>query len=97
MGIAYNFKCEKCGCIEYVEAENEYEKVLICKNCTEGYVVEQKKIRPQLNIPRCPICQSTNLTKITNATKVAKIAAFGIFGIGDTGKTWRCNNCGSKF
>lgn len=44
MGITYNFSCDKCGCKEYLEAENDYEKVLICKNCANGYVVEQKKL-----------------------------------------------------
>lgn len=50
-----------------------------------------------LNIPKCPICQSTNLSKITATKKVMKIAAFGIFGMGDNGKTWKCDSCGSKF
>ena len=97
MEKAYDFKCEKCGCTEYAYAENNFEKVLICKKCLNGYVIEQKMVRPQLNIPKCPICQSTDLSKITNATKMTKIAVFGIFGLGDTGKTWKCNNCGSKF
>lgn len=97
METTYDFKCDKCGCTEYVVAENEFEKVLICKNCINGYVVEQKKIRPVVNIPHCPICNSTNLSKISTTKKVAKIAAFGIFGMGDNGKTWKCNDCGSKF
>lgn len=50
-----------------------------------------------INIPKCPICQSTNLSKIASTKKAMKIAAFGIFGMGDNGKTYKCNNCGSKF
>lgn len=97
MAVSYDFKCDKCGNTTYLEAENEFEKVIICKKCAKGYVVEQKKERPQPNIPKCPICQSTNLKKITATQKAAKIAAFGIFGMGDNGKVWKCNNCGSKF
>lgn len=61
-------------------------------DCVSSYIPQQT-----LNIPHCPICNSTNLSKITTTKKVAKIAAFGIFGMGDNGKTWKCNNCGSKF
>lgn len=55
------------------------------------------KTNTVINIPKCPICQSTSLSKITTTKKAMKIAAFGIFGMGDNGKTWKCNSCGSKF
>lgn len=97
MGITYNFSCDKCGCKEYLEAENDYEKVLICKNCANGYVVEQKKIRPQPNIPKCPTCGSTNIKKISCLSKAGSVALFGIFSIGKVSKQWKCNNCGSEW
>lgn len=97
MSDEYNFRCTKCGNTEYIVAENDREKVLICNKCAEGQVIEKKESSPHQNIPKCPICQSTNLSKICTTKKVAKIVAFGIFGMGDNGKTWKCNNCGSKF
>lgn len=69
---------------------NRYNEVQSNKNnCVKNNIV--------LNVPKCPICQSTNLSKITATKKAMKIAAFGIFGMGDNGKTWKCHNCGSKF
>lgn len=56
-----------------------------------------KNSAKQINVPKCPICQSTNLSKISTVKKATKIGLFGIFGAGDVGKTWKCNSCGSKF
>lgn len=96
MGITYNFLCDKCGCNEYLEAENDYEKVLICKNCANGYVVEQKMIRPALNIPKCPTCNSTNIEKISATSKVVGAVAFGLFS--KTARSqFKCKNCGAKW
>lgn len=51
-----------------------------------------------LNVPRCPICNSTNIKKITLSTRAVKTAAFGVVGaVDDAGKTYKCGNCGSKF
>lgn len=78
----------------WIEFKNKYGT-----SKTNGYIKDKEKLTVQqtLNIPKCPICQSTNLSKITATKKAMKIAAFGIFGMGDNGKTWKCNNCGSKF
>lgn len=96
MGITYNFKCDTCGCETYLVAENEYEKVLICEQCAECYVVEHKKNKPQTNIPQCPYCHSTNLKKISTSGRIVSV---GIFGLGSSkiGKQWHCNNCKSDF
>ena len=51
MDSSYDFVCEKCGCKTYVVAENEYQKVLLCENCAEGYVVEQKNQYQSLIFP----------------------------------------------
>ena len=93
MGISYNFICDKCGCKEYLEAENDYEKVLICKNCANGYVIEQKKFRPIPNTPHCPVCNSTEIEKISATSKVAGAVAFGLFSK-KINKTFKCKNCG---
>lgn len=72
--------------VEKLVKEHLYDESILFSNKAET-----------INVPKCPICQSTNLSKISATKKVAKIAAFGIFGMGDNGKTWKCNNCGSKF
>lgn len=92
MSITYNFKCDKCGSEKYLVAENEYEKVLICDECAECYVVEQKKIRPPLNTPHCPTCNSTDIKRISATAKVTNVAMFGLFG-NKRKKTFHCNNC----
>ena len=93
MGITYNFLCDKCGCNEYLEAENDYEKVLICKNCASGYVVEQKKIRPTSDIPKCPTCGSTNIEKIGGLERGASVVMWGLFSK-KINKSFKCKSCG---
>lgn len=98
MGITYNFLCDKCGCKEYLEAENDYEKVLICKNCAEGYVVEQKQQRPiqPTNQVTCPFCQSNNIHKISGTERAVSIVGLGIFSK-KINKSFKCKNCGGTF
>lgn len=96
MDVPYDFKCDKCGSEKYLVAENEYEKVLICDECAECYVVEQKKIRPTLNTPHCPTCGSTNIEKITATSKVVDTVVFGLFGT-KRHKSFRCNSCGYEW
>lgn len=92
MEITYNFSCDECGCKEYLEAENEYEKVLICKNCAKGYVVEQKKIRPAMNVPQCPTCGSTKIEKIGTVERATSIIGLGLLSK-KINKTYKCLNC----
>ena len=92
MDNSYEFKCDKCGNETYLEAENEYEKILICERCIECYVVERKKIRQQPNIPKCPTCSSTNIKKISSTSKAINTATFGLLGT-KRFKTFHCNNC----
>lgn len=90
---------------DYDKATNYYMLVTGCdksiaREAVLKYVNDLEHVKsriPQLNIPQCPICQSTDLSKISTTKKVAKIATFGLYGAGDIGKTWKCNNCGSKF
>lgn len=96
MNDKYSFKCEKCGNETYLEAENDYEKVLICEKCAECYVVEQKQIRPQQNIPHCPTCISTNIKKISTTSKAVNVALFGLLG-NKRKKQFHCNNCGYEW
>lgn len=92
MNVTDNFKCEKCGSNKYLVAENEYEKVLICDECAECYVVEQKKIRPTSNVPKCPTCGSSDIEKISVTSKAVDTVIFGILGT-KRYKTFRCNKC----
>lgn len=92
MGITYDFKCDKCGNETYLEAENEYEKVLICEKCAECYLIEQKQPRVPV-IPRCPTCQSTNIKKLDIIDRGISV---GIWGTASNkfNKTFKCKNCG---
>lgn len=50
-----------------------------------------------LNIPKCPTCQSTNVAKISLANKAGKVALVGVFAIGKVSKTFKCNACGYEW
>ncbi len=69
--------------------EIEHERI---KN---GYYV--KSYEQTVNVPRCPICQSTRLAKITTGRKILESGFGGIWGMDVMGKTYECRNCGSKF
>lgn len=89
--------CESCNHFEDIYVSEELKQYWENQAKEKEQAELNAKIQANINIPKCPICQSTNLSKITATKKVMKIAAFGIFGLGDNGKTWKCNNCGSKF
>lgn len=57
----------------------------------------QSKIATQMNIPKCPICNSPKIHKISLTNKAGSIALFGIFSAGHVSKTFKCDNCGAKF
>lgn len=105
--------CDDCGRSNLVTmdkiaeiAEEEYVIVkdgvsLICRGCGkvhEGNKIAYKpKSRPVVNLPRCPVCQSTNLKKISAGSKVLAAVTIGNFAIPYTSKTFDCKNCGYKF
>lgn len=96
MNDKYSFKCEKCGNETYLEAENDYERVLICEKCAECHVVEQKQIRPQPNAPHCPTCNSMNIKRISSTRKIAGALGFGL--LSKTARSqFECLDCGYKW
>jgi predicted Zn-ribbon and HTH transcriptional regulator len=48
----------------------------------------------QLNVPRCPTCQSTKIEKISKKSKVGSAVLWGVFALGKVSKTFKCKNCG---
>ena len=84
---------------EYVMLKEDV--TLKCSGCGkvhEGNKITYKpKSRPVVNLPRCPICQSTNLKKITAGSKVLAAITVGNFAIPYASKTFECKNCGYKF
>lgn len=50
------------------------------------------EIKPVVNTPHCPTCNSTNIKRISTTTKVTNIAMFGLLG-NKRKKTFHCNNC----
>lgn len=49
-----------------------------------------------INVPKCPTCQSTNIKKISGLSKAGSVAMWGIFSR-KVHKQWHCNNCGSEW
>lgn len=74
-------KCEKCG-VEHTDRKILYKP---------------KDHYTTVNIPRCPICQSTNLKKITVGSKLLAAGMVGVFAAPYTSKTYECMNCHAKF
>lgn len=92
-----NFKCEKCGCEKYVIGENEYEKVMLCYDCGEGYLLEKKKERIEVPQVHCPFCNSTDVGRIPAISQTIDIALWGVGALFQEKKQWCCNQCGSTF
>mgnify|MGYP002640633850 CR=1 FL=1 len=54
------------------------------------------KVAEQINIPHCPVCNSTEIEKISATSKVAGAVAFGLFS--KTARSqFKCKSCGYKF
>jgi len=71
-----------------------------CRGCGKEHedrkIIYERKNKTIVNIPRCPICQSTNLKKISTGSKIFAAATMGGFAIPYTSKTFECKNCGYK-
>jgi hypothetical protein len=50
----------------------------------------------QINIPKCPTCQSVDVKKISVISKTGSVALWGVFSQ-KVKKQWHCNNCGSEW
>ena len=89
------FVCRKCGGKDFLLAENDYEKVIICNTdgCCECYLLEQKKERPPKNVPHCPTCGSTNIQKIGTLERGTSVVMIGLFSK-KINKSFKCGNCG---
>lgn len=61
-------------------------------HCADKYT---KNIQ-EINVKRCPTCQSTDIKKISVLSKAVSVAVWGIFSR-KVHKQWHCNNCGSEW
>lgn len=94
-------QCPQCGRI-YKETDfyclNDNHLLLYY---SEEQVIQDKELLyqqniEQINVPKCPTCQSTNIQKISTASKAAGAFIFGIFS--STARSqFKCNNCGYKW
>lgn len=46
-----------------------------------------------INLPKCPTCNSTNIEKIGTGERVASVVGLGLLSK-KINKTWKCCNCG---
>lgn len=73
-----------------------------CQGCGKEHIDRKILYKPKdhyatVNIPKCPICQSTNLKKITVGSKLFAAGTIGVFALPHTSKTYECKSCGYKF
>ncbi len=59
----------------------------------EQRVTEEKAIRQQQNVPKCPTCGSTDLTKLGVAARAIDGLVFGRLSVEGRAQ-FRCNKCG---
>lgn len=65
----------------------------ITQNMKQQYEKVKSFQKEQLNVPKCPTCQSTNIKKIGTGERVASVAMMGIFSK-KINKSFKCKNCG---
>lgn len=53
----------------------------------------RRVLNEQVNIPKCPTCQSTNVQKIGTGERVASVAMLGVFSK-KINKSFKCKSCG---
>lgn len=54
------------------------------------------KVQSNINVPKCPTCNSTDVKKISTMSKVAGATMFGLFS--KTARSqFKCENCGYKW
>lgn len=91
-------QCPLCGKITNQPNEDYCPK---CNVHYERMLEEDTYVSAQsaklINVPQCPICQSTDLSKISGLSKMGSVALWGIFAVGKVSKRWHCNNCGSEW
>lgn len=78
-----------------INEERARRHALECLINRWGYEDEYIKKDEILNVPRCPVCQSTRLYKLRTMDKYF-LTPGGIYS-GMASKTYECNNCGYIF
>lgn len=101
----YVFMCPKCQEKKIYDVKNPYACMCIKCLCTMVYigdidsinsqvnVVMSKNVKSDVNIPKCPTCQSTNIHKIGTGERVMSVATLGFFSK-KINKSFKCRNCG---
>lgn len=90
--------CKQC---QKIYSDNDF----YCAKCNRPlniYTCEQAKIdqkqsrKTDINVPKCPTCQSKNIRKISSVRKISGAALFGLFSKTALSQ-FECNNCGYKW
>lgn len=66
------------------------------KQAERDKLKKEYKTSQQLNIPHCPVCNSTNIEKISLGKKAKGSFLFGFLS-SDVRKQMHCKDCGYKF
>lgn len=79
-----DFYCSKCN------------RPLSVYTCEQAKIDQEQSRKPNINIPKCPTCQSGNIRKISSVRKISGAALFGLFSKTALSQ-FECNNCGYKW
>ena len=101
--IEKTINCPYCGA-NTNRTYSEIQKMghsMVCSNChktvqvtTANEEIEFKQQR--IDIPHCPICNSTNIHKIPGTERAVSVIGLGLFSK-KINKSFKCNNCGGTF
>ena len=85
--------CSNCNNFEDLYASDELKQQWESEAKEKEQAEINAKIQANINVPKCPTCDSTNIQKIGTGERVASVAMLGIFSK-KINKSFKCKNCG---
>lgn len=85
--------CKNCKHYEDIYASEELKQLWENEANEKEQAEINAKIQENINVPKCPTCNSTNIQKIGTGERVASVAMLGIFSK-KINKSFKCKNCG---
>ena len=85
--------CESCNHFEDIYVNDKLKQKWENEAKEKEQAEINAKIQANINVPKCPTCDSTNIQKIGTGERVASVAMLGIFSK-KINKSFKCKNCG---
>lgn len=99
------FECPDCGSLSGTLEENDFKLGVRCSNCGKLHIMLEKhttinnrnsapdqNANTNINVPKCPHCNSINIKPISTGERIGSIVTLGIF-IKKINKSFKCLEC----